>query len=58
MQYDWLIPSMRLQVIQDSLFSRLGSMPIFRGGGGGKRESRNRTKGTFVKRGMTGMFNS
>ena len=28
MQFDWLVPSMRLQVIQDSLFSRLGSGPF------------------------------
>ena len=40
MQYDWLVPSMRLQVIQDSLFSRLGSGPF---SGRGKRKSRNRT---------------
>ena len=40
MQYDWLVPSMRQQVIQDSLFSRLGSGPF---SGRGKRESRNRT---------------
>ena len=40
MLYDWLVPSMRLQVIQDSLFSRLGSGPF---SGRGKRESRNRT---------------
>ena len=32
LQSDWLVPSMRLQVIQDSLFSRLGSRPIFRAG--------------------------
>ena len=42
MQYDWLVPSMRLQVIQDSLFSRLGS-GLF--SGRGKMESRNRTNG-------------
>ena len=41
MQCDWLVPSMRVQVIQDSLFSRLGSGPF---SGRGKRESRNRTK--------------
>ena len=40
MQYDWLVPSMRLQVIQDSLFSRLGSVPF---SGRGRRESRNRS---------------
>ena len=45
MQYDWLVPSMRLQVIQDSLFSRLGSGPF---SGRGKRESQNRTKKRFV----------
>ena len=46
MQYDWLVPSMRLQVIQDSLFSRLGSGPF---SGRGKRESRNRTM-EYLKR--------
>ena len=40
MQYDWLLPTMRLQVIHDSLFSRLGSGPF---SGRGERESRNRT---------------
>ena len=44
MQYDWLVPNMRLQVIQDSLFSRLGSGPF---SGRGKRESRNRTISPF-----------
>ena len=45
MQYDWLVPSMRLQVIQDSLFSRLGSGPF---SGRGKREFRNRTSTNVV----------
>ena len=36
-----VVPSMSLQVIQDSLFSRLGSGPF---SGRGKRESRNRTR--------------
>ena len=39
MQYDWPVPSMRLQVIQESIFSRLGSGPF---SGRGKREFRNR----------------
>ena len=41
MQYNWLVPSMRLQVIKDSLFSCLGSGPF---SGRSKRESRNRTR--------------
>ena len=49
MQYDWLVPSMRLQVIQDSLFSRLGSGPF---SGRGKRESRNRTSFTWAINGF------
>ena len=46
MQYDWLVPSKRLQVIQDSLFSRLGLGSF---SGRGKRESRKRTIGTVVE---------
>ena len=40
--FDWFVLIMRMQVILDSLFARLGSAPI---GGGKKREFRDWTKG-------------
>ena len=41
MQYDWLIPCIHLEVMQDSFFPAPGPFS-----GRGKRESRNRTKMT------------